>query len=206
MMVYIENLDDDTKRFIQSVFLSELSKQCDFASYAMNFLRSALHSGERDSTSLTFFAAHTFLTHAGNISKLLWPDKRTKNKWPNSYERGKELRRILVVHENSPLKDRTLRNHFEHYDSRIDEWVFDSINRKHAQSVPARYFYADSVITRARDVKRVITGLEIEDVMRHFDPETFTLSFRGERYNLLSTEKEIIELHKKISKFLEREY
>lgn len=36
--------------------------------------------------------------------------------------RGERLRKMLKV-KNSILSDRKFRNHFEHYDERIEEWL-----------------------------------------------------------------------------------
>ena len=175
--MYPEGADDRAKKFFQDTFMYELAHQCDFALISMAYLRFALNTRN---LKLVFYSSHAFLTHAGNISKLLWPDKRTRNDWPKSYNRGSELRRILKIPENSPLKDRTLRNHLEHYDSRIDEWVLTS----------QRHNYVDQFLGPISQ----IGGVEISDIMRHFDYNTYTLSFHGDSYDLLSTEKEIIKL------------
>lgn len=63
----------------------------------------------------TWCSIQSILVATGNVSKILWPSKK--------YEaRGERLRQILRVQENSPLSKRKFRNHFEHYDERVEEW------------------------------------------------------------------------------------
>ena len=50
---------------------------------------------------------------SANISKILWPGK--------NHLRGKRLRETLKVEEGNILSNRKFRNHFEHYDERIEE-------------------------------------------------------------------------------------
>jgi hypothetical protein len=57
----------------------------------------------------------SILIAAGNVSKILWPRQKYK-------DRGERLRQMLNVNENNLLSDRKFRNHFEHYDERIEDW------------------------------------------------------------------------------------
>ena len=179
--MYPKEADNNQKQFILGTYLFELATQCDFAKLSMAYLRFAL---EAKDLKLAFYSSHSFLNHVGNISKLLWPDVMTKRKIPESIERGKELRRVLKISENSSLKDKTFRNHFEHYDSRIDEWVLKS---KH-------HVYVDMLIGPVE----TISAVDFNDIMRHFNPDTFLLSFHGGTYDLVSAEKEVTELLNKI--------
>src|SRR5687767_100298 len=60
------SLDD----FETKVYLGELSSQCEFCWWAVRQLNIALYD---DNTFETFRAIHSLLTHASNISRLLWP-------------------------------------------------------------------------------------------------------------------------------------
>lgn len=57
----------------------------------------------------------SILVAAGNVSKILWPNKKYKS-------RGERLRQMLNVKADNLLSNRKFRNHFEHYDERIEEW------------------------------------------------------------------------------------
>lgn len=58
----------------------------------------------------------SILVAAGNVSKILWPSKKEYK------TRGEKLRQLLNVNEDNLLSNRKFRNHFEHYDERIEEW------------------------------------------------------------------------------------
>ncbi len=58
----------------------------------------------------------SILVATGNISKILWPNKKYE-------KRGERLREILKVEKNSPINNREFRNRFfEHYDEMVEEW------------------------------------------------------------------------------------
>jgi len=63
----------------------------------------------------TWCSIQSILVAAGNVSKILWPRLKYK-------ARGERLRQILKVANDNPLSSRKFRNHFEHYDERVEEW------------------------------------------------------------------------------------
>lgn len=104
------------KEFKDSIFLGEILLQT----------KIAFRANERlDSSQDTFdnlevrCSVQSILVSAANVSKILWPTTKKHQK------RGDRLREILKVEESNPLSNREFRNHFEHYDSRIEEW-FDN--------------------------------------------------------------------------------
>ena len=166
------------KQFYNRIYLSEVISECRYALLSMAYLRFAVSTRNND---LIFFSSHSFLNHVGNVSKFFWPDRETRRRWPDkSYQRDKELKGLLGVPENSPLRDKEFRNHYEHYDSRIDDWVFSSSRH--------------NIINRLVGPLNQIKGVDRGDIMKHFDPQTFTLTFRGDIYDLRSAEQEIIKL------------
>jgi hypothetical protein len=177
-------------RFLQHVYVREVQTQCQFAINAVRSLNHALQQvgrGRELSTdermawhSEVFRHTHSFLTHASNISRLFWPPSvpKRKGKPPSDYvaraaltsDRGESLRALFSLTDVSPLKDRTLRDHLEHYDERLDDWQRTSKNRNIA---------SDNIGPRG-----AISGLSETDQMRWFDPTTNRFSFRGEEYDL----------------------
>jgi len=162
------------EKFTRTIFLNEVVIQCRFALMSMSNLRAALRRGD---TIWVFHSAHSFLIFVANVSKLFWPDRKTIYKQPDARTRGDELRRELEVTQKTPIKDRKFRNHFEHYDDRIQEWAASSVRRN----------YADMNIMPPG----AISGIDINDFMRNLEPNTLTLTFHGESYNLLDAESEI---------------
>lgn len=96
--------------------------------------------------------------HAAAISRYAWPSKAGKENLHAN--RGLELKRLLDLSDESPLRDRNLRNKLEHFDENLDiylnskpivghvipAYVGGSIN---SQGVPVhlfRAFYVDTAI------------------------------------------------------------
>jgi hypothetical protein len=124
-------------------------------------------------------AVQAFLVAAGNISKLLWPSYRKGEELIP--ERGPELRVSLGVEEDSPLAARKLRNHFEHFDMRLEKWAVSSKPR----------VFVDSNIGPVS----MISDFKPGDRHRHFDPTTFIVYFREDTYHLRPIIEAIQAIH-----------
>jgi hypothetical protein len=145
--------------------------------YEQWLLAMEIYDQKREAAYLRlWYSVQAFLVAAGNISKLLWPPGK-----PLFPERGPELRSGLDVEENSPLKPRTFRNHFEHFDERLERWA----------ASPEPRTLTDSNIGPVS----AISGLELDDRLRHFDPTTYTVTFRGETYHLRPIIEAIQAIH-----------
>jgi hypothetical protein len=168
--------------FFLKVYLSEINIQCNYALQAISELNISLKKGN---TTGLFRAVHSFLTHASNVSKLLWPPKeQDKTKLERAKNRADKLRNILDLPEEHPLKDRKLRNHLEHYDARLDDWVYSSTHHNYIDmNVGPKTFIGGNAVQNS-------------DIMRHFDPTTNKFIFRGEEFDLqeITTEIERIVL------------
>jgi hypothetical protein len=97
------------KELQEMVFIDEIVLQAKIAQRASERLQASA-----DSTDV-WSSIQSILIAAGNVSKVLWPSHKYE-------ERGKRLRKLLNVEDNNLLSDRKFRNHFEHYDERIEEW------------------------------------------------------------------------------------
>jgi hypothetical protein len=115
-----------------------------------------------------WYSVQAFLGAAGNISKLLWPAYRKGEELIP--QRGPELRASLAVEEDSPLAPRTLRNHFEHFDARLEAWAVSSTPRG----------FVDSNIGPAS----MVSGFDPGHCLRNFDTVNFAVTFQGETYRL----------------------
>lgn len=136
-----------------------------------------------------WYSVQAFLVAAGNISKLLWPSYRKgEERIP---ERGDELKASLAVEEDSPLAPRTFRNHFEHFDVRLEEWAVSSEHRT----------FVDANIVPTS----LTSGYDPGDCLRNFDPYNFTLTFRGDSYHLPPIAEAIEQLwHKATAQLKQR--
>ncbi len=104
------------KEFAYMAYLSEIIFQIKIAEKAAD--RLPVDPGNFDQIEV-WCSIQSILVATGNVSKILWPISK------KSQERGEKLRELLCIDENNIIADRNLRNHFEHYDERI-EGLFES--------------------------------------------------------------------------------
>lgn len=100
------------KPFHLSVFVGEVQQQSRIALLALDRLHESTHAGE---TEEVWMYLQAFLGASANVSKLVFNGGSSRN----------ELRQRLEIDDSSPLADRRLRNHFEHYDERLAAWNSD---------------------------------------------------------------------------------
>ena len=73
------------------------------------------HTGEVYEITPVFDNIRLALQSAANVSRMLWPPRNTA--------RGAHLRSLTGIRDSHPLHDRSLRNHVEHVDERLDAWA-----------------------------------------------------------------------------------
>lgn len=153
------------------LFQRQVAIQCEFALFAEQDLVASL---EQRDTVRTFYDAQNFLNASANIAKALWGSGGRL-----SAER-EELRKSLKIDAVSPMPPiqlMAMRNNFEHYDQRLDEWWAKTDRHNHADmNVGPR---------------NMIGGFEDSDMFRSFDPATWELMFWGESFPLGEIAKEI---------------
>jgi len=96
------------------LFKLELETQCKMADIAAEDLDAGLASS---SVGRVWGAIQGVLIAAGNAAKLLWGSQG-----PEVEAMRKPLRDLVGVADDSPLRKRTVRNAFEHFDERLVEW------------------------------------------------------------------------------------
>jgi hypothetical protein len=97
------------------------------------------------------------------------------------------MREAFSVPDDSLLKERALRDAFEHFDERIDQWFRDNQARN----------FADRIVAPPGGV--VLGGLRPEDFMRHFDPTTNVVSVLGDALDLQALVQEVGEVVERVS-------
>jgi hypothetical protein len=65
---------------------------------------------------------HEALTHCAALSRFFWP---TRPK-PLAAARALKLRTLFKIDDDSPLKNRALRNALEHFDERLDDFMVEN--------------------------------------------------------------------------------
>lgn len=99
------------KEFQDMIFISEILLQSKIAQRAFERLQATHENFDRLEV---WCSIQSILVSAANISKILWSSKNRI--------RGKRLRELLKVEADNILSNRKFRNHFEHYDERIEDW------------------------------------------------------------------------------------
>jgi len=169
--------DDQSQAFVQHVFLGEIAYQSQFAARAAEHLGACTENFDPIGI---WSAVQSILIAAANVSKILWPR-------PEYSARGAALRALLGIEKTNALSDRRFRNHFEHYDERIEEWFSstDSVT------------YTDQIIGPPPGFLREFP----QNAHRGYDPSTQTLTFRGESMDLGSILRAFDDLRQKCRQF-----
>ena len=159
---------------VQTVFLTELERQATFALVAATDLEQALAQVSMDRI---WYSVQALLVATGNLSKPLWPSQE------RILGRGQALRAVLGIEDSSPLAPRTFRNHFEHFDERLEAWAQSS----------TRHNFVDSNVRPPG----MIQGLDRGDYLRNYDTQHQAVTFRGDTYQLAPVIAAIRKLHAK---------
>lgn len=167
--------DKNLQPLAEMALISEIVTQSKFAERAADRLAKATDSVE------IWGSIQSLLVAAANVSKILWPTKKQYK------ARGKQLRERLGVDDNNVLSDRTFRNHFEHYDERIEDW-FENYNSA---------VYMDSRIEPFEP-----TPLSFQQFShRSYYPTSRTLSFRNESIDLSAVLTALAKIREKCRPF-----
>jgi hypothetical protein len=136
---------------------------------------------QADDEDRIWYSIHAFFMFAGIVSRLLFPTGR------ENAARGAQLRNDLHVNEDSVLRLRQTRDHFEHIDAKLDEWS------RSAGTL------ADSNITRDGLVVLEVDmdGKPIRRIarIREFDTMQMAVSFWGEYVWLRPVISEVSRLY-----------
>lgn len=153
------------------VYQRQVQLQCQAVLVGTHEFNSAMTT---DDTTHVWIAVQNILGAAANISKALWGQggKFTKEREP--------LRASLQVDDSSPLRNVVMRNHFEHYDERLDRWWKES----------ERHIHFDMSILSPGAVR----GLADIEMFRVFDPSNADIVFWGQRFNMTEIAQEAARL------------
>ena len=133
----------------------------------------------------TWHAIQAILTAGACISRILWPGgkgpKGDKDRKQARLERQAQLRRRLDLRDDSnPLGDRTVRDHFEHFDERLDEWANQKVPAlSDREIIPSGEPWADITAVTRHDGSRV----EVPK-FRRFRSWNYKVSFHDDEIDL----------------------
>lgn len=129
-----------------------------------------------------WYSAQAFLLAVSNISRTLWPSERDhRGGRIVSVSRANELRKHLGLVARSPLTDRAVRGHFEHFDEGVDLWA----ERE-------RKILADG------DAGPTTQVPDLKNLFRDYDPVTETLTFQRQRISLRDLSNALDDLARRL--------
>jgi hypothetical protein len=163
---------------IQDVFAREVIRQCEFTLRAAHYLNHALleddkaaREGRQRDRGAAWYAVQGFLTSAANVSKLFWPTPPKKGQKPKIEGRGEALRKLFEIGDDSPLAFRDVRNHFEHFDERLETW---------ATSAPGGNLLDSNIIHDPSKIK--LSGLTPANYLRTLNTGSMSITFGGDEF------------------------
>ncbi len=171
-----EEVISDQMKGIHSVLLREMELQCDLALTSYEELEESIKGFENDKL---WHSIHAFLDTTSKISELVALCKKAIN----DHGGGEELRMILDSTRNSKLSDPALKRFSISYRDRLEEWAKQT----------------EKIVEKNVIEKGCISGIDEKDMLRHFDPETYELTIRGQSYDLKGYYQEISVMKDKIN-------
>lgn len=175
--------------FIEGIYVRELLMQCEYAVNAIPRMNEILAS--RGNPSEFFREAGDFLQHSSAVSRLLWPPgSKNRASKKRAKIRGVNLRKTLKLDDSHILKDRALRDHFEHFDERLDDWAETSPNK--------------NIVDNMIGPRTAIGGdaIKDQDIFRMYDPTSKLIVFRGERFDVQALVDGLTEVQSKAAERL----
>lgn len=115
------------------------------------------------------------LAASANVSRMFWSPGGDR-------ERCDALRLMFDVRETSPIKSRALRNHFEHFDERLDDWC-ERLSKEGSLSIVDRF-----IGPPRPDAGRF-------EVLRYLDGDELTFEYLGEIVELEPLVAELRRIH-----------
>lgn len=179
-------------KLLESAFLDELNGQCNYFALAIGgmkqcgllFMDQNTEAETRRVTGQRFwFNVQAMLAAFANISKILYP----QNKKDPYCARGIHLRSVIGEAIAKPFEAsaRSMRNHYEHFDERIDDW-WEGGGRLRVDY----NFFAPSELAKYNHIDR----------WRNFDANTVILTFSGDNFNVPQMQTAVITLQEKVQR------
>ena len=157
------------------VFQHQVRVQCEFIFLAYDYLVDHALKLE-GSTVMTFFAIQSLIGSAACIRRAMWGQDASTN------ARRLPLRQSLATDDSSPINNPDIRNHFEHFDERIEKWW----------AVSKQDSFLDLNVLPAG----TFTNPVVINEFRHYDPVSGDVTFwQHSKMNLPTLVEEAKRIH-----------
>lgn len=121
---------------------------------------------------------------SGAISKFFWPPRDGKKNLHK--KRGEFLQKLFNVQEDSPLRSRTVRDHIEHFDEKLDNYLCDP------QKPISGYIFPE-LVADVEDTEGVSYH-----IFRGYYLQTGTFLILNERIEINTLVEEIVKISDKL--------
>lgn len=139
--------------------------------------------GDNDDSQVS--AVHEALGHAGSLSRFFWPSgvggRRIETLKALKLARAKTLRDAFGLTDDSPLKDRRLRDFLEHFDERLDEYLLRN---------DAGYFFPSAMIG-----DQELADDPVGHIFKLVDPKTSCFVLLGVKHYFAEVRKEVYRIY-----------
>jgi hypothetical protein len=169
--------------FLRNVYLKVVGDDCEMCLRAIIATKHSLLSEGEDDDTFTYL--RTFIHYSAAVSRMFWPPgSGNKASRQRSENRGTFLRTALGIPDDHPLHSRTLRNHLEHFDERLDDWAESSAHR--------------NIIVNFLGPRASVVGIIDQDIIHHYDPATHIYSFRGAPFDIRALADAVTDVYERI--------
>lgn len=178
---------------LEKIYLGQVQQELNACFAAIESFNSAIqqcYDSAIETGDDPFTHAMTLVHRAAAASRIFWPPKGRKSSEQRSQNRGEHLQKALMIDKDHPISSRTLRDHFEHFDERLDQWAEESKNR--------------NIILRFLGPRSAVGGSALADgdIIFHFDPATNIFAFRGQKFDLQELANGVVDLNSKVQERL----
>jgi hypothetical protein len=134
---------------------------------------------------------HEALGHAASLSRFFWPSKlggrKTKVLTSLKEARAARLRQSFELGEDSPLRNRRLRDFLEHFDERLDQYLLRN---------DSGYFFPDAMIGEA-----TLADDPSGHIFKLVDPTSSCFVLLGEKHFFEGIRKEVFRIYDRAREF-----
>jgi hypothetical protein len=169
--------------FLSKIYLGQAKQECERCFHSLKVMNVII---EQRVDEDFFQHALDLIHHAASVSRIFWPPGgRNKQSTKRAHKRGQNLRDLLNLQGGHPVQNRSLRDHFEHFDERLDDWAENSKNR--------------NIVHKLFGPRSAVGGDSIQDsdIIHHFDPATKIFGFRGEHFDIQELASGLDDIYKK---------
>ncbi|MFW6144155.1 MAG: hypothetical protein ACOC55_01105 [Candidatus Natronoplasma sp.] len=171
------------KEKLKKAVMMEIEHTTNIACRAFEEMEEAVEMADNEKI---WFSVHSFLSAVYQLSKLVRSGRERLMEGD-----GLEYLGSLLDEDYSFLKTES-KGVFDDFRSNFEDWVLDEERTQ--------------ILEKNVIPKGLVFGMNEEDMLRHLDPETYELTMRGETYDLLEYQKDILQMKKKMDHLVEKSF